>query len=81
MKSVTLSVDELTHLGKRAYKEKSYEAAYENFLSATKVARSPAIDLLDCIAATADKKGDFQASLKFGRQMIQMEETNARVGY
>jgi hypothetical protein len=79
MKSVTLSVDELTHLGKRAYKEKNYEVAYENFLSAMNVARSPAMDLLDCIAATAEKKGDFQASLKYGRQMIQIEESNARV--
>jgi hypothetical protein len=79
MNSSTLSSDELIHLGKRAYKEKNYEVAYENFLSAMNIARLPTIDLLDCIAATAEKKGDFQASLKYGRQMIQIGESNARV--
>jgi hypothetical protein len=77
---MVLSSDELIQLGKEAYRRKDYDAAYQKFMDALRMARQPSVDLLDCIAATAEKKDDFQASLKYGRQMIQMEESNARVG-
>jgi hypothetical protein len=77
---MALSSDELIQLGREAYRRRDYDAAYSKFMDALKMARRPDIDLLDCIAATAEKKDDFQASLKYGRQMIQVEERNARVG-
>jgi hypothetical protein len=73
------SSEQLIQLGREAYRKREYDAAYQKFMDALSMVGRPSIDLLDCIAATAEKKDSFQASLMYGRQMIEVDERNARV--
>ena len=77
--AIKLSYEELVHLGKQAYREKRYDAAQSKFESALHVSKPPKLEILDFLAAVSDKLGNFEASLKYGKRMMQTNESDARV--
>ena len=81
MQSGTLSIDELIASGKANYRQKRYEAALQFFKLA--LAKSPPesmhMDILDYLAAVCDKLGEIDRSVQYGKCMIDLDETSARV--
>jgi tetratricopeptide (TPR) repeat protein len=80
MNSATLSVEELVSLGKTNYGKKRYEVALDCFRAALFRSQPPSMDVLDYLAAVCDKMERTEESLQYGKQMIQLDDANARVG-
>jgi tetratricopeptide (TPR) repeat protein len=79
MDPATLSVDELVCLGKTSYSRKRFDVALDYFRAALLKSSSPSMDILDHLAAVCDKTGRIEESLQYGKQMIQLDDTNSRV--
>ena len=79
MDPATLSVEELVCLGKTNYSRKRYDVALDYFRAALSKSSSPSMDILDHLAAVCDKAERLEESLQYGKQMIQLDDTNSRV--
>jgi tetratricopeptide (TPR) repeat protein len=79
MDPATLSVEELVCLGKTNYSKKRFDVALGYFRAALLKSSVPSMDILDYLAAVCDKTGRVEESLQYGKQMIQLDDTNSRV--
>lgn len=79
MNSSTLSTGDLISLGKTTYRQKKYDVARDYFKVALTRSDAPTLDLLDHLAAVSDKLENLTESLRYGRQMIHLDDTSSRV--
>jgi tetratricopeptide (TPR) repeat protein len=77
--SSKFSYEEYVHLGKQSYREKRYDAALGHFQNALRLAKSSSLEILDSLAAVSEKLGDLDASLRYGKQMLQCDATSSKV--
>ena len=71
----------LAILGRQLYNQRKYEEAVEAFSASIDASNgNPSLSLLASRAATLEKLGKVRLALKDGRQMIQLEQDNAK-GY
>jgi hypothetical protein len=82
LKTSYLSSAELLALAKASYAQKKYEDALDSLLAARKTSnsRNMELDILDYLAAVQEKLEAFDKAIRHGKEMIQLEPSNAR-GY
>jgi tetratricopeptide (TPR) repeat protein len=77
--SSKFSYEEFVHLGKQSYRDKRYDVALGHYQNALRIAKQADLDILDALAATSEKTGDIDTALRYGKQMLQLDATSARV--
>jgi len=80
-KTEYLSATELLALAKTSYSKKSYEDSRDYLLAARQsCSHTMEMDILDYLAAVQEKLERFDKAIRFGKEMVQLDSSNAR-GY